>query len=178
MEQRLIRARGGIVLAALPLIWPLASCSSEERQAGTVTTNNVSAELAAESQRLARQIQELKEIPLPDEWQSADGSTLRERFESTSKAMRAKGTNAPTASELMARYENGGKPFMHSVWFFHPLHCPKCNQAGSAGYYIVMSIRLGLSVTISAGEMHEVTKHQGAFPVAKLEVLRKILVSN
>lgn len=181
MEQRLRTWAWGAV-AVMALLLPtgfLSSCSSKETNTSSMTaiTNNAAGgpKATVESQKLARQIQELKQIPLPDEWYPAKGASLAERFEATAQAMRGQSNQAPATRELIARYENNGQPFAHTVWLNQPLPCRKCTQAGAGGFHAVASVRRGLTVTVSAAEMHEVTNHQGSFPNDKLELLKKIL---
>jgi hypothetical protein len=181
MAQGLTGLNNGFGFAAGALLCLVlgSSCAADNTKTNTMpSTNSISpnsASAAAESARLAKQMQTLKELALPDEWYSAEGATLAAHFDAAAKAMRAKDPQAPSGPQLMARFENGGKPFIHSVWFFHPLRCPKCNQGGSNGFQTVMSVRLGLYVRITAGEMHAVTAHGDAFPSDKLALLKKIL---
>ena len=157
----------------------LFSCKPKERSKDVMssTTEDSNAILSApdESWRFAQGVLALKEIPLPDEWYSVEGATVTERLEAASRAMRKVDANAPNVSELMARYDNGGRPFVHSVWFNQPLLCPKCGPAGAQGFYTITSIKKDLAVTIGAKEMHDVMKHQGSFTTKKLEILKRIL---
>ena len=140
--------------------------------------SNTTPSTAGDSQRLAQQMLALKEIPLPDDWYSVKGATVAERFEATARLMRAKDPNAPTLSELMARYENGGKPFIHSVWLNRPLFCSKCSPNGGDGFFIVTSVARGLSIMVKEAELHAVTAHDEAFPPETLSSLKAVLDPN
>lgn len=142
------------------------------------STNNIPAGFegaAKSSARLAQQIQQLKGLELPHEWDSAEGDTLTARFEATAKAMRAKDPTAPSAAELLARFENGGQSFLYPVWLNQPYFCPLCKSGGAQGCFTVMSVTKGLFVTLSAAEWHAVTDHGQPFPPRKLAVLGQIL---
>lgn len=169
-------------LAGVLLCFALsASCTADNQKTNKMpSTNNVSQSPGSapdDSARLAEKMRGLTELALPDEWYSAAGDTLAARFEAAAKAMRAKDPKGPTGPQLTAQFENGGKPFVHSVWFFHPLRCQKCNKGGSDGYQTVVSVRLGLSVTITAAELHAVTAHRESFAADRLSLLKKILDS-
>lgn len=127
------------------------------------------------SRRLAQQIQALSEIALPDEWYAVQGVAVAERFEAMSRAMQARDPNAPAPEELMARYENDGKPFIHRVWLNRPLICSKCRPDTGDGFFTIVSVARGLSVVVKATELHEVTTHDGAFPPETLLSLTRIL---
>lgn len=111
------------------------------------------------SQDLARRVQALPQLPLPDAWYPATGRTVAERFASTWRAMPPGPDKPPTAEALMARYENGGQPFAHSVWFNRPLRCERCNQGGADGFTTVVSLRHDLVLRLSAREMHDSLQH-------------------
>jgi hypothetical protein len=167
-------AAGVLLCAALS-----SSCAADNHKTNTMaSTNSVSPNSAAASEssaRLAKQIQLLKELDLPDQWYDAKGDTLAERFEATAKAMHATEAQALSGKELMARFNNQGQPFFHSVWLNQPIHCPLCKTAGAQGSFTVMSVTRGLSVTISAAEWHAVTAHGQSFPAEKLAVLERML---
>ena len=183
MGKRVIRLRSIIWVAVLTLsmamIW---ACKMDEKGNNTMVSDKnsprESMSNADESLLLAKKIQGLKELPLPDEWYSAEGTTFRQRLENASKAMRSADPGAPSAGELMARYENGGLPAVHHVWLNQPLYCEKCNQAGADGFLTVFSIAKGLAVTVSAGQMHEVLNHQGKFPEDVFRSLKRIFASD
>jgi len=164
----------GLILAE----W-LTSCVAENPKPipKPVTTDTSAAAVidAKESARLAARILALKELPLPDAWNSAKGETLAARFDATSKAMRTTDPKAPSGPELMARFNNGGKPFKHSIWLNRPLFCPICATTGGDGRHTVMSVQRECVTVVSAGELHAVVAHGAVFPPAKLVVLAKIL---
>jgi len=174
--------RVGFVIPTIVCVALVSSCRDDKKEINDMpSANDVFPDSAADAEdslRLARQMQGLTELALPDEWYAAEGDTLAARFDAAARAMRARDAGAPSGRELMAQFENGGKPFMHSVWFFHPLRCQKCNQGGSDGFYTVTSIRLGISLRITAEEFHVVTAHGSAFPAHKLARLKEILDSD
>lgn len=167
-------AAGALLCAALS-----SSCAADKDKTNTMpSANSVPLNSAAASEtsaRLAKQIQSLKELELPDEWEYAKGDTLADRFEATAKLMRAKDAQAPSGKKLMARFDNRGQPFLHSVWLNKPLHCTLCKTAGAQGWFTVMSVARGLSLSISSAEWHAVTAHGQSFPAEKLAVLKRIL---
>jgi hypothetical protein len=156
----------------------LASCKFEHVGAGNMERNidNSSPSISAEeSLEVAKITLSLNELQLPDEWEYTEGTTLRERFEATAKLLKKQNSTAPTGLELMERYDNNGKPFVHSVWFNRQLLCNECQGAGADGYYTVVSVKHGLYVEISAEEMHMVNNHQGVFSPDKYSTLKIIL---
>jgi len=184
MEQGLTVMRVCIVASIIGVLGMSLSfsCKPKERSTNTMTStmedSNTTPSTKDDSQRLAQQMLALKEIPLPDDWYSVTGTTVAERFEATARVMRAKDANAPTLSELMAQYENGGKPFIHSVWLNQPLVCSKCSPSGGDGFFTVTSVARGLSIVVKAAELHAVTAHGEAFPPETLSSLKKILDPN
>jgi hypothetical protein len=178
MEQGMIVSSTRLPRAAV-LLFCLAIVSGcapgNEKPSMTPSTTNMSPNPASESMALAGRIQSLDELPLPDEWYPAKGATVAERFEAAATAMRAKDPKAPSGRVLMARFENGGKPFKHGIWFNRPLRCAQCTQGGGDGYLTIVSVARGQSVTITAGELHAVVAHGGAFPPEKLALLKLIL---
>ncbi|MHC4417668.1 MAG: hypothetical protein ACYSU6_03665 [Planctomycetota bacterium] len=182
MEQRLttiqlrVASMSAMVLGAVLLF----SCKPRERSTNTMSPpredQNTTSSAVYQSQRLLQRALALKQITLPDQWYSAQGDTVAERFEATSRAMQAQNPDAARGRELMARYENDDQPFIHSVWLNQPLICKLCGRAGADGFHTVVSVERNQMVTITAKEAHEVTAHQGSLAAAKLEVLRHILV--
>lgn len=183
MAKKLIRFGERIgFLAGLFLGFAVISSSAADNDKIKImpSTNNVPSPPAADAEdstRLAQQIQALKELPLPDEWETAKGDTLGARFEATAKAMRARDSKPLSGPELMARFENGGQPFFHSIWLNQPYHCPLCKNGEAEGWFTVMSVARGLSVKITAAEWHAVTVHAQAFPTEKLARLKGIFNS-
>ena len=182
MEQRLtsIQLRVASMIAVVLGAVLLFSCKPKERSANTMSPSredqNSSSSAVDESQRLLQQALALKQISLPDKWYSSQGDTVAERFEATARAMQAQDPDAASGRELMARYENDGQPFIHSVWLNQPLLCNQCGRVGADGFHVVVSVERNQMVTVTAREAHEVTSHQGSLPAAKLEVLRHILI--
>ena len=130
------------------------------------------------TERLVGRIDILKSIELPNEWFSAKGSTLFDRFAATFRAMPA-GPNRPgSVGELVARYSNSGAPFQHVVWLNQPLRCRLCKAGGADGFRIIASVRNNLAVTVSAEEMHLARTHQQAFTEAKLAELDRVLAGS
>lgn len=119
----------------------------------------------------------LKEINLPNEWFSAKGDTLIERFQSTYKAMAPGPFKPNSVAGLISRYENQGNPFVHTVWLNKPMRCRHCNDGGADGFYTVVSVRNGLSITVSAEEMHLVLEHGGKFTNEKIAQLNALFAS-
>ncbi|HXN10570.1 MAG TPA: hypothetical protein VN859_04955 [Steroidobacteraceae bacterium] len=119
-------------------------------------------------------IESLTQIALPDQWYFAKGTTLAERFRATFNAMPAGPDKPSSVAELMARFDNHGEPMAHTVWLNQPLSCPQCNDAGADGFYTVLSVRNGVSVMITALEMHMALTHQGRFPDEKLALLHRV----
>jgi hypothetical protein len=154
-------------------------CAAQNERTNKMTSTNKnstgSSSDIALSARLAREAQALDELALPDEWYAAKGTNLFERFDAAAKAMSAKDSKALSGKELMARFQNGGKPFFHSVWLNQPYPCPQCTNGGAEGSFTVVSVPHGLSVTITSAEWHSVTAHSAAFPPDKLASLKKIL---
>jgi hypothetical protein len=132
---------------------------------------------AADSARLAQQIQGLKELSLPYEWDFTKGDTLAARFAATAQVLQAKEGKPLSGPELMARFENGGQPFFYPVWMNQPYRCPLCNNGGAEGWMTVISVARGLSVKITSAEWHAVTAHAQAFPPEKLALLKGIFNS-
>jgi hypothetical protein len=181
MEQRLMtmQPRAASIIAAVLGAVLLFSCKPKERSTNTMSPSeedqNITSSAVDQSQPLLRQALALKQIALPDQWYSAQGGTVAERFEATARAMQAADPDAASGRELMARYENDGQPFIHSVWLNQPVICKQCGRAGADGFHTVVSVARSQMVTITAGEAHEVTAHQGPLSAAKLEVLKQIL---
>jgi len=129
---------------------------------------------AKESAQMARLVLALDELTLPDEWDTVQGDTLAARFAATARAMRAKNPQSPTGAELMAQFENGGRPFFHPMWLNQPYPCPHCGAGGAEGWLTVVSVARALSVKLTAAEWHNVTTHGQAFPPGKLATLQAI----
>lgn len=170
--------RRGAAIAALLCSGWLADCRAGDNGSNSVSvTNSATSEqnAATESSRIATRIGKLDEIALPDEWYMTKGATLAARFDATAKAMPASEGKPVSGRELEARYQNGGRPFIHSIWFNRPLFCPKCTNTSGDGSITMVSVARGLSVIVTQAELHEVTAHGGAFPLEKLSILKKIL---
>ena len=176
----------GIALAALlagVAVGPARAAEPAGRASGSASGKGVvmagdsatAGTAAADSSQVwAKRILALKVIDLPDEWQSARGASLTERFQATFKAMPPGPGKPASADALIARYANHGEPFVHSVWFNQPLRCSHCQDGGAEGFHVVVSVRNGATVTITALEMHEALEHQLPLPAAKVALLRQI----
>lgn len=147
----------------------LAGAASEARSPGS----EQGAMKMTES--LVSRIDRLKKMDLPDEWFSAKGSTLSDRFEATFRAMPAGPDKPGSVAELVARYGNNGEPFQQVVWLNQPLRCPLCKAGGADGFRVVASVRNNLAVRLSAEEMHLARTHQQAFTATKLVELGRLL---
>jgi hypothetical protein len=160
----------GATYGVEPAIKP--SDKGASSMAGNCSASNATANEV--SKCLAVRIQGLTEVELPDEWYFAKGATPTERFRATFNAMRPGPGKPGSVAELMARYENHGEPIVHTVWLNQPLQCPQCNNAGADGFYTLVSIRNNVTVTVTAGEMHQTLMHQGRFPDEKIALLNKL----
>lgn len=163
-----------LMLAGLALALPCGAAASGAKGAAV----SASAPQAANpAQRLAAQMLALKELPLPDAWYPAKGATVAERFAATWRAMPAGPDKPASVDALIARYDNGGQPFIHSVWFNRPLPCSLCNEGGADGFTTVVSVRANVVLTLSARELHEAQAHGIAFPADKRAVLERLLAA-
>ena len=181
MEQELIGLARRWTFFGAVLLCAAMTCSCRAGDNGTkpmVATNNSASNAAlaaAESARLAKKIATFKELALPDEWYSAAGDTLAARFEVAAKAMQAKDPKAPSGTQLMARFQNNGQPFVHKVWVNQPLFCPLCPETTGDGVFTVVSVARGWTCRITVGELHAVTAHGGSLPPEKNSLLKRIL---
>ncbi|WP_395701188.1 hypothetical protein [Aquabacterium sp.] len=151
-----------------------AAVSSAAPPPATSSADNPAESPAA---RLAAQVLALKQLPLPDAWYPARGATVAERFAATWRAMPAGPDKPASVDALMARYDNGGRPFIHSVWFNRPLRCAHCNEGGADGFTTVVSVRAGVVLTLTARELHEAQAHGIDFPADKRTVLQRLLAA-
>lgn len=131
----------------------------------------------AESVRLLRKIYALNALKLPDEWYFAKTSAaggLKERFAATSALMRKKDADAPGPERLMARYHNGGSPFMDPVWFNHPIICRRCSSPSGAGEITIVSLSAGLTSRVGLEDIHDIENHDGSFTFDQSDALKRI----
>ena len=142
------------------------------RPAPAVVTNLRS---HTDSVRLLKKIYLLNVLKLPDQWYfakiSASGG-LKEHFAATAALMREKNPAAPDAAKLIARYYNGGKPFMDPVWFNHPIIG---GDGAGAGEITVVSVSAGLTVRVDMEDIHAIEKHDGSFTADQADALKRIL---
>ncbi len=178
-----------LLLAALAGALPCAAAASGAKGAAAASDAKGAAVSAAApppadnpaadnpAARLAAQVLALKQLPLPDAWYPAKGATVAERFAATWRAMPAGPDKPASVDALMARYDNGGRPFIHSVWFNRPLRCAHCNEGGADGFTTVVSVRAGVVLTLTARELHEAQAHGIDFPADKRTVLQRLLAA-
>ena len=129
----------------------------------------------ADSVRLLKNIYLLNVLKLPNRWYFAQISAsggVQEHFAATAALMRKKDPNAPDAAKLIARYYNGGKPFMDPVWFNHPIIG---GDGAGAGEITVVSVSAGLTARVDMEDIHSIEKHNGSFTVDQADALKRIL---
>ena len=170
----MINRRNWVLLGCGNAVWVCTAQAGGTEATMALGVQHEPAGRALRSRQHAQRIDALRQVELPDAWYPAQGATLTERFQATFRAMPAGPGQPASVAELMARYDNQGQPVVHAVWFNRPLRCAACKAAGADGFRTLISVRLGLSLTVTAEEMHLVLEHGASFPEAKLALLDRL----
>lgn len=147
-----------------------------EKQDEHVKTRIKNANLHINSLYYMKNIESIKDIPLPDEWYRDDKKETVPWWKRILKKVFSKKVIVKSKEEILKELSEKYKDvdiFRHTVQFNRQDECDKCAYKETAYATTVVSLKNNTSAVISVRDLHDILEHQGKFTEHQYELLKR-----